>query len=311
MAVLSRERARPGEAIPRRRRSTHRILKDASGKLVLYLVLAVGAVLFMAPFVWMVTASLQSLDNMFRSPPSWIPIDPSLNNYSRFLSQQNLGRFFLNSSYVALSVTFLQLFFNSLAAYTYAKRRFPGRDFLFLLGLGTMMIPGWVTLIPNYIILKHFPGFGGNNLFGQGGHGWLDSYWGLIAPGVTSTFGIFLLRQYMKSIPDELLDAAKIDGASHFLMYRRIVLPLSMPALAAMGIFTFVFVWDDFFWPLIIISSEELRTLPLGIALFLVKNRTSWDLVMAGSVLVTIPVLLVFLAFQRHFIRGIALTGMK
>lgn len=311
MAVLSRERARSGEAVYRQRRSRRRMLTEAGWKLLLYISLFAGAILFIAPFAWMVTASLQSLDTMFSWPPSWIPKNPSLTNYGRFLVQENLGRFFFNSAYVALSVTFFQLLFNSLAAYTFAKRQFPGRDFLFMLGLGTMMIPGWVTLIPNYIILKHIPLFGGNSLMGQGGHGWLDSYWGLIAPGIVSTFGIFLLRQYMKSIPDELLDAARIDGASHFRIYWQIVLPLSQPALAAMGIFTFTYVWDDFFWPLIIISSEELRTLPLGLALFLVKNRTVWDLVMAGSVLVTLPVLIVFLIFQRHFIRGIALTGMK
>lgn len=280
-------------------------------RLLIYLVLIAGAVILVAPFAWMVTASLQSLDNMFRWPPTWIPVNPSLGNYIRFLTQENLGRFFFNSAFVAVSVTALQLFFNSLAAYCYAKRTFPGRDFLFMLGLATMMIPGWVTLIPNYLVLKHIPLFGGNNLLGQGGHGWLDSYWGLIGPGVVSTWGIFLLRQYMRTIPDELLDAARIDGAGHWRIYWMIILPLSTPALAAMSIFTFTYVWDDFFWPLIVINSESLRTLPLGLALFLVKNRTSWDLVMAGSVATTLPVLIVFLLFQRQFIRGIALTGMK
>ncbi len=311
MAVWSREQAGDSPGVQRHPASLTEMLQELAGKLVLYALLIGGAVVFAAPFAWMVVASLQSQANMFRWSPSWIPIDPSLNNYITFLSGANIGRWFFNSAYVALSVTFLQLFFNSLAAYTYAKRRFPGRDFLFLLGLGTMMIPGMVTLIPSYIILGNMPLFGGNDLLGQGGHGWLDSYWGLIAPGIVSTFGIFLLRQYMKSIPDELLDAARIDGASHFRIYWQIVLPLSVPALAAHAIFTFQFVWEDFFWPLIIISSEELYTVPLGLTLFVVKNRTAWDQLMAGSVLVTLPVVLVFLVFQRQFVQGIALTGMK
>ncbi|MCE7982786.1 MAG: carbohydrate ABC transporter permease [Caldilinea sp. CFX5] len=282
-----------------------------AGKVAVYLLLAGGAILFIAPWAWMVSASFQPLGDIFNWPPTWLPENPTLDNYVRFLAAADLGLLFGNSGIVATSVTLLQLFFNSLAAYTFAKRRFPGRDFLFLLMLGTLMIPGQVTLIPSYLILQHIPFFGDNNWLGQGGHGWLDSFWGLIAPGAVSTYGIFLLRQYMKTIPDELLDAARIDGAAEFRIYAQIVVPLSLPALAAMGIFTFTYAWNDFFWPLIIISSPDLRTLPLGLALFVVKNRTVWDLVMAGSVLATLPVLLLFLIFQRHFIRGIALTGMR
>lgn len=293
-------------------RATLRVARRVAGNLLIYALLLLGVVLFTAPFAWMVSASLQSIGDIFAWPPRWIPRNPSLDNYIRFFTgPQNIGRLFFNSAFVALSVTFLQLFFNSLAAYTFAKRRFPGRDFLFLLLLGTMMIPGQVTMIPSYLIIKHIPLAGGNNLLGMGGSGWLDTYWALIVPGAVSAFGIFLLRQYMKGIPDDLLDAARIDGASEFRIYRKIVMPLSKPALAAMGIFTFNYVWEDFLWPLIVISSEEMRTLPLGLALFVVKNRTVWDLLMAGSVVATIPVLVMFLIFQRQFIQGIALSGMK
>jgi multiple sugar transport system permease protein len=281
------------------------------GKALIYLILFAGSVIFIAPFMWMVTASFQDMGDIFRWPPSWIPRNPSLDNYTRFFEQERVARYFFNSAFVALAVTALQLFTSSLAAYTFAKRRFPGRDFLFIVALATMMIPGQVTLIPNYVILKNIPFFGGNNALGQGGHGWLDSYWGLIVPQAATAFGIFLLRQYMKSIPDDLLDAARVDGGSEFRIYWQIVMPLCRPALAALGIFTFSYVWDDFFWPLIIVTSEDLRTLPLGLALFVVKNRTAWDLLMAGSVVTTIPVLIIFLLFQRHFIRGIAVTGMK
>jgi multiple sugar transport system permease protein len=311
MAVVTGEREQgqveSSDAQIQRRQSWSSI----GGNALIYLILFVGSVIFVAPFMWMVTASFQSMGDIFRWPPTWIPRNPSFDNYTRFFEQERVARYSFNSAFVALAVTALQLFTSSLAAYTFAKRSFPGRDFLFMFALATMMIPGQVTLIPNYVILKNIPFFGGNDAIGQGGHGWLDSYWGLIVPQAATAFGIFLLRQYMKSIPDDLLDAARVDGASEFRIYWQIVMPLCRPALAALGIFTFSYVWDDFFWPLIIVTSEDLRTLPLGLALFVVKNRTAWDLLMAGSVVTTVPVLVIFLLFQRHFIRGIAVTGMK
>lgn len=309
MAVL-RQGAVPRNVEARRRRNA-RILREAAWKLVVYVLLFAGAVLFVAPFAWMVTASLQPLGDMFRWPPSWIPRHASFNNYARFLQSENLGLWFFNSTYVALALTFLQLFFNSLAAYAFAKRKFPGRDIMFLILLGTIMIPGQVLLIPSYIILKHIPLFGGNDLLGMGGHGWLDSYWGLIAPGAVSTWGIFWMRQYMKGIPDDLIDAAKIDGASEFRIYGQVILPLARPALAASAIGTFTYSWNDWFWPLIITSSEELRVLPLGLALFVTKNKVVWDIVFAGSVLVTLPVLLMFLLFQRQILKATVLSGLK
>jgi multiple sugar transport system permease protein len=288
--------------------------------LVLYAILIPGSLLFVAPFAWLVSASFQQMGTMFSWPPQWVPEDPTLNGYKTFLgigeSAEAAGsadawRWFANSAFVATSVTALQLFFNSLAAYAFAKRRFPGRDLLFMLFLATMMVPGQVTLIPNYLVLRHIPFFGGNDMFGQGGHGWLDSYYGLILPGAVSAFGVFLLRQYMLSIPDELLDAARIDGASEFRIFWRIIVPLCGPVLAATGIFTFTYAWEDFFWPLIIISSPEYYTAPLGLAMFVVKNRTSWDVLMAGSVVATLPMIVVFMIFQRRFIQGISMSGLK
>lgn len=281
------------------------------GLMLVYLILAAGAVLFTAPWAWMVSASFQPLGEMFNWPPTWIPETFTVQNYVKFVQAAGLGRWFLNSTIISVSVVVLQLFFNSLAAYTFAKRRFPGRDKIFVFMLGTLMIPGAVFLIPNYLILQHIPLAGGNDIFGQGGHGWLDSYWGLILPSAVSVWGIFFLRQYMKGIPDELLDSARIDGATEFRIYWQIALPLAGPALAATAIGTFTWTWNDFFWPLLVISSSQLQTVQLGLALFVVKNRTVWDQVMAGSVLATLPVLLVFLLFQRHFIQGIALSGFK
>jgi multiple sugar transport system permease protein len=282
------------------------------GRVLTYVILIAIAVICAAPFIWMVSASLEPIGEIFAWPPHWIPAHPSLNNYSAFLnSGSDVGRWFLNSVFVAGTVTVLQTFLSALAAYAFAKRRFPARDFIFYLFIGTMMFPGAILFIPNYIILKHIPLFGGNNLLGTGGHGWLNSFWGLIIPAAVSPFSIFLLRQFMKSIPDDLLDAARIDGATEFWIFWWVVLPLSRPALAAVGIFTFGYFWQDYLWPLILIDSPNLYTMPLGLGLFVQQNRTVWDLLMAGSVISIVPVVILFLIFQRQFVQGIALSGMK
>ncbi|SCE96642.1 carbohydrate ABC transporter membrane protein 2, CUT1 family [Micromonospora viridifaciens] len=291
-------------------------------KVLTYLVLTPLAILFVAPFAWLISASFQPMGEIFSTSPHWVPNDPTLDGYKGFLdvgqltkAQQGQGhgdwRWFANSAFVAIMITVLQTFFNALCAYCFAKRRFPGRNVIFMLFLATMMVPGQVTLIPNYLIIKHIPFFGGNDWMGNGGHGWLDSYWGLIMPGIVSAFGIFLIRQYMLSIPDQLLEAARIDGASEFRIFWSVVLPLCAPALAANAIFTFQGAWEDFFWPLIILSSPEKITAPVGLALFVVQNRTSWTLLFAGSVIAALPMIIVFLVFQRKFVQGIALTGVK
>jgi multiple sugar transport system permease protein len=291
---------------PRRRRRVR------PSRVARYAILTAGGLLFVAPFVYMVSSSFQPISEIFSYPPKWIPTNPTLENYTGFFSSgHQIGRWVINSTITTGAITVAQLFFSSLMAYTFAKRKFPGRDFLFFLLLATMMFPAQVTVIPNYIILKVIPLFGGNDLAGVGGHGWLDSYWGIIVPNLVSAFGIFLLRQYMKSIPDELLDAARIDGAGHFRIYWKVVLPLCRPALAALAIFTFQFWWAAFFWPLIVVSSPQLYTLPLGLALFQEQNRTVWNLIMAGSVVASLPLIVVFLLFQRQFVRGISVSGLK
>jgi multiple sugar transport system permease protein len=278
-----------------------------------YLVLIVLAILFVAPFAYMVSASFQPLAQMFRLPPNWIPDDPTIQNYvGYFGSGRNIDRWLFNSVFVSTINTVQVLFFSSLIAYTFAKRTFPGRDFLFLLGLSTLMLPFEITLIPQYIIMKNFPLLGGNDISGQGGQGMINSYLALIVPNIASPFAIFLLRQYMKSaIPDELIDAARMDGAGHFRIYWRVVMPLCRPALAAVGIFTFQFFWGDLLGPLIFISSTDLFTLPLGLTTFALPNRSAWDLIMAGSVLATLPLIAIFFIFQRQFVRGISISGIK
>jgi multiple sugar transport system permease protein len=297
----------PPPSRPRRRRTF------SPTRPIRYLLLITLAILFVAPFAYMVSASFQPLEQMFRLPPNWIPDDPTIANYTGFFgSGRDISRWVFNSLYVSTANTLIIVFFSSLIAYTFAKRTFPGRDFLFLLTLATLMLPTEVTLIPNYIIMKNFPLLGGNDITGAGGHGMLNSYWGLIAPHVASAFAIFLLRQYMRSaIPNELIDAARIDGAGHFRIYARVVMPLCKPALAAVGIFTFQFWWGELLGPLIVISNPELYTLPLGLTTFVLPNRSAWDLIMAGSVLSVVPLIVIFFVFQRQFVRGISLSGIK
>jgi multiple sugar transport system permease protein len=306
----------------RQRTPVDRKKTTLKAKLFSYLVLLPVAVLFVAPFAWLISASFQPVSTIFQNPPTWIPDDPTLGGYKGFLNVGELteaeeGRgsgdwkWFVNSAFVAVTVVVLQTFFNALCAYCFAKRKFPGRDLIFLVFLGTMMIPGMVLLIPNYIILQHIPFVGGNDWMGTGGHGLLNNYAGLILPQVVTAFGIFLLRQYMLSVPDQLLEAARIDGASEFRIFWSVVLPLCTPALAANAIFSFQAVWEDFFWPLIVMTDPEKYTVPVGLALFVVQNRTSWTLLFAGSVVATLPMLIVFLVLQRYFVQGIALTGVK
>jgi multiple sugar transport system permease protein len=280
-------------------------------RIITYIILVPGAVLFVAPFAWLLSASFQHVGDIFSWPPQWIPKNPTWEGYQKFFTETGAVRWFLNSAFVATSVTVLQLFLNSLAAYVFAKRQFPGRDAIFLVFLATMMVPPQITMIPNYLILQHIPFFGGNDALGEGGHGLLDSYAGLILPGCVSAFGIFLLRQFMRAIPDELLDAARIDGASEFRVYSRIVLPLCRPVLAATAIFTFMGAWEDFLWPLITLSDPDKFTAPLGLALFVQKNQTDWGMLLAGSVIATLPMVIVFMIFQRQFVQGVAMSGVK
>jgi multiple sugar transport system permease protein len=315
--VAGGERHELGQPVPadwepplpiRRRRRRFRPTRP-----IRYLLLIVLALLFAAPFAYMVSASFQPLTQMFRLPPRWIPPDPTIQNFAEFFgSDRDIGRWVFNSLFVSATITAMVVFFSALIAYTFAKRNFPGRDFLFLLTLATLMLPTEVTLIPNYLIMRSFPLLGGNDISGVGGHGMLDSYWGLIVPHVASPFAIFLLRQYMRSaVPDELIDAARIDGAGHFRIFWRIVMPLCKPALAAVAIFTFQFFWQDLLGPLIIISSPDLYTMPLGLTTFAYGNRSLWHLIMAGSVLMTVPMILIFFIFQRQFVKGISLSGIK
>lgn len=253
------------------------------------------AILMLMPFVWMVSTSLKSVGAVFEYPPSFIPDPIRWDNYRRLFEVLPFARFFLNSLLVASAVTALHLVSSSLAAYAFARLRFPGRDALFMGYLATLMIPAQVVIIPNFILLRYL--------------GWIDTYQALILPAAFNAFGTFLLRQYFLTIPFELEDAAVVDGASHFQIFRNVILPLAGPALSALAIFTFLFNWNSFLYPLVVTNSTEMSTLTVGLNTLQGQYNTAWTLLMAGSVVALLPVLTVFVFAQRYFIKGITLTG--
>jgi len=267
------------------------------GKFIAYLLLSLGALAMIVPFIWMLSTSLKEPSQVFIYPPKWIPQALAFKNYLKTWTLVPFGRFFINSLLVAVWVTFGQLLTSSLAAYSFARLRFPGRDTLFIIFLGTMMVPFQVTMIPVYILMRELS--------------WVDTYYALIIPNLFSAYGCFLLRQFFLTIPTELEDAAKIDGGSYLTIYSKIILPLAKPALATLGVFTFMASWNSFIWPLIVVNSIEMQTLPLGLASFQGLYTTDWTLLMAGTVIALIPVLIIFIFAQRFFIEGITLSGVK
>jgi len=276
-----------------------RTLNPPIGRILVYSLLIAGCLLSLAPFLWMLSCSLKSSTEIVRLPPTLFPEKPTLQSYHTIFTDPRvpLGRFYVNSIVVAVSVTAMILFTSSLAGFVFAKYQFFGKNLLFTLILATMMIPFQVVMIPLYLIIARL------NL--------VDNLGGLIVPGAVSAFGIFLMRQFIEGIPSELIDAARIDGASEFGIYTRVVFPQMGPALATLGIFQFMGTWNDYLWPLIILRTTERRTLPVMLTWYNSQHGSRTDLTMAASVLVILPILIVYFLFQRWIVRGIALTGFK
>lgn len=250
------------------------------------------------PFVWMILGSFKTTAELRNVPPTWIPELPTLGNYQDLFDRQDFGRFFFNSAVVASAVTIGNLVFCSMLGYALAKLRFPGRRPLFLLVLATLMVPGLVTFMPMFVLVANL--------------GLVNTHAGLALPYVAQAFGVFLMRQFIIGIPDELLDAARIDGAGEHYIFWRIVLPLTGPALATLAILMFLGSWNNFLWPLVVATTEDMYTLPVAISLFSTgAHGTNLGLLMAGSAVTLVPVLFVFIVLQRFFIQGIAMTGIK
>jgi multiple sugar transport system permease protein len=293
-----------------------------------YLLLSLLGLSMVFPFYWMVTTGLKAPEAAFRHPPQWFPHPVMWSNFAEAWQAAPFGRAYFNSFLVALLVTLGQVFTSSLAAYGFSRLRFPGRDGLFLGYLATMMVPGAVTMIPVFILLTKVPVvlnlllspharvFSASfYLFRElyaGRIVGLDSYFALIAPGLFSAYGTFMLRQFFMTIPKYYEEAAKLDGCSHFGIYWRVILPLSLPALATLTIFTFMGAWKSFMWPLIVTQSEEMKTLPVILQSFQGRYEgTNLTLLLAASLIVLLPVLVMFVAGQKYLMQGIRIGGLK
>ncbi len=271
--------------------------KRTLGQASLHLGLLLVSLLTLLPFIWMFSASFMENGAASTFPPRFVPKQFVLDQYLFLFQRMNLGRYFLNSLLLAVSVTLVSLLVNSLAGFAFAKFSFRGKRPIFLVLLTSMVVPGQITMLPVFLLLNKM--------------GLLNTYFGIIVPGMASIFGIFLINQYLKSVPDSLLEAARIDGASNFLIYRKIILPLAKPVLVTLALFTFMGTWNDFLWPLIVMTKQDMFTLPVAIANLMGEHTQDPELMMAGSVITIIPVAVVFLLLQRYYIQGILLGGLK
>ncbi len=282
----------PGQA----RRSAHRGL---GYKILSYACLSLIGLTMVVPFAWMISTSFKPASEITR--PNFFPMDATTANYGEVVTQTNLPRWYLNSIIVAVMTTVSVAFFDSLSGYVFAKHNFPGKRIIFIVFLSSLMVPTEMLIIPWYIMSSH-PIIGGT---------WVDTYWGIAFPGLITAAGIFLMRQFMQGVPDELLDAGRIDGVGEFGLFWRIAVPLSLPAIGALCIFNFLGNWNAFIWPLIVTTKSDMKTLPVGIQFFSSEAGSDWQLIMTAATLAVIPLLIIVIIFQRYIIEGIALTGLK
>ncbi len=274
-----------------------RKLWKKSGNTVIYGLLILLAISMLLPFIWMLSTSLMNELEVYSFPPKFIPSNWRWENFVEAMTLQPFGRYFLNSAIVSIMVVSGQMIFCSMAAYSFARIKFKGHEKVFAVYISTMMIPAIVTIIPAFLIINTF--------------GWMNTYWALATPTISNVWGIFLLRQFFLTIPKDLEDAARIDGASESRIFWTISLPLSQPALATLAIFSFMASWKDFLWPLIVTNRADMRTVEVGIANFSTVYSTDWPHQMAAAVIVLLPIIIVFILAQRHFVRGITFSGLK
>ncbi len=265
------------------------------GRIVAWTLLFLGGLVMLTPLLFMFSTSLKYSSDVYDL--RLIPADPTLDNYVTVLSDGRFFRWFVNSIAIATIVTLSNVFFDSLVGYTLAKFEFRGRYIVFVAILSTLMIPTEMLVIPWYIMARNF--------------GWLDTYWGIMFPGMMTAFGTFLMKQFFETVPKDFIEAARIDGLNEFTIWWRIAMPLVTPALSALAIFTFLGNWTAFIWPLIVTTSKELYTVPVGLSSFAVEQSIQWEMIMTGASLATLPTLLVFLALQRYIVRGVVMAGLK
>jgi len=292
-------------AAPRRRS------KPGPGRIALHAALIVLSLLMIAPFVWMALSSLKTRGEIMAYPPTILPGNWHWANYPDALAYAPFGTYFRNSLVIAVSHTVINVVVAAMAGYALARVPFRGRSLMLMLVLAAMMIPTFTKIVPQYLLVKTMPFFGGNDFLGRGGSGWLDSWWALIVPGALTPLAIFLFRQFYLSLPRELEEAARIDGLGEFGIFARVMTPLMKPALATVALITFENSWNNFVWPLIVTRTDDLRVIQVGLAAFQQAERTLWEFLMAGTVLATLPMIVLFLFTQRYFVQGFATAGIK
>jgi len=265
---------------------------------LIYAFLIIATLTMLLPYYWMILTSVKPQEELQTYPPSFSVKHPTLQPYRDLLDLIPMGRYILNSLYICAVVVLFKVFACTLAGYAFAKHRFWGRDWIFMTFLASLMIPWQVNIIPGFVIVKNL--------------GWLNTFSGLIIPTMGwGAFGIFLSRQYIYSIPNDLIDAARIDGCNEWQIYTHVILPLIKPVMATLAIFTFIQQWNNLVWPLVVVNSSSMKTVPLALAVLSSQTSSNFGMLMAGAVVATTPVLLVFLVFQRYIIKGVAFTGLK
>ena len=272
-------------------------MKRALPTVLVHTLLVLGALLTLAPLAWMVSASFMPTGEASSFPPRLLPSAPTLEHYTDLFTKLKLARSLTNSAIVSVAATLVSLFMNSMAGYAFAKLRFPGREMAFRALLTALVIPAQVGMLPLFLLLKSL--------------GLVNTFAGVLVPWLASVFGIFMIRQYALSLPDDLLDAARIDGASEWRIFWTIVLPTMAPVLATLAVFVFLSSWNDFLWPLIVLSDDQRYTLPVALASLVGEHVQDTELMMAGSVLTVLPVMMVFLALQRYYIQGVLMGSVK
>jgi len=277
----------------------------------LYVALSVIAVVMVVPFVWMVLTSLKTPADIAASPPTFLPTEWAWGNYADALAAAPFLTYARNSLIIAVSHTTINLLVASMAGYALARLRFRGSELVFLGFVAALMIPTYTKIIPEFLIVRFMPLFGGNDILGQGGTGWLDTWWALIIPGAVTPFAVFLFRQFYLDLPVELEEAARLDGVSELGIWARIMTPLVKPAFITVALLTFESSWNNFLWPLLVTRTDSMRVIQVGLSVFRTENDTQWAFLMAGTTLATLPMVLLFLLGQKYFVRGFANAGIK
>ncbi|WP_438349476.1 carbohydrate ABC transporter permease [Paenibacillus sp. FA6] len=291
-------------------RGNYKLKRRLSTSIYYITCVAIAIVMFL-PFYWSVMTSLKPDEEIFAMPIKWFPTHLTFEHYRKAFTTVPFALFFRNSLVLAVSGVLANLFFGSLSGYAFAKLNFKLNKSIFRVLLAAMMIPGIVTMIPTVFVMRHIPLLGGNDIFGSGGIGLMNSFWGIILPGASGTFAVFFMRQFFLTLPSDMMEMARIEGCGEFKIFWRIYLPLTKPALATLSIFTFQAGWNSFLWPMIVLNDPEKATIQMGLQAFSYNFQTDYGPMMAGALVAVLPILVLFLTLQRYFVQGIAFSGTK